>query len=396
MQFRDKSGKQQGMNEATVRSAAPKKPATGTHTAEGAQKRYFFRSIIHGITTAVMVVAIALAVALVGVRLIGYDVYTVLSGSMEPTYHTGSVIYVKPCEAEEVQIGDPITFVLNEDLVVATHRVIDIDEENGAFYTKGDANEAPDASPVLFENLIGVPVFSIPKLGYLAAYVQEPPGTYVAVVVCALLLMLTFIPDLFAKDEEEEEEGAKKKAKKAKKAKGETPLQPEPAYEPQPELQPRPVYAVSESGAVAQARPARASRQVPPVEARQPMRNARVAHDQRYGQPVQTQQPVRQARRVPEADAQQRQAVAQQRAPRAATQQRASQAAGQQRVVSAAGQQRAASTAESNNPRLRLQAHQQQQAARAAREAQAASQGVQCPPDERQQSANPRQRRRSL
>lgn len=175
-----------------------------TRAARGGRKRGLFKRILGGVTTALMVVAIVVAVALVGVRLVGFDVYTVLSGSMEPTYHTGSVIYVKPCEAEEVQIGDPITFVLNEDLVVATHRVVDIDREEGAFYTKGDANAAADGSPVLFENLIGKPVFSIPYLGYLAAYVQEPPGTYVAVVVCALLLMLTFLPDLFAKEEEED------------------------------------------------------------------------------------------------------------------------------------------------------------------------------------------------
>lgn len=162
------------------------------------------RRAYHIVTTAIMAVAIVLAVALVGVRVIGLDVYTVLSGSMEPTYHTGSVIYVKSCDASEVQVGDPITFVLNEDLVVATHRVIEIDAEQGAFYTKGDANEAADGSPVLYENLIGKPVFSIPYLGYLADYVQSPPGMYVAIAACAVLILLTFLPDLFAKDEEEE------------------------------------------------------------------------------------------------------------------------------------------------------------------------------------------------
>lgn len=190
--------------------------AHGSHTAPGSGKRHFLRSIVSGVTTTVMILAIALAALLVGVRLVGFDVYTVLSGSMEPTYHTGSVIYVKPCEPEEVQVGDPITFVLNEDLVVATHRVIGIDEVEGAFYTKGDANAAEDASPVLYENLIGKPVFSIPYLGYVAAYVQEPPGTYIAIVVCALLIMLTFLPDLFSKEEDEEPRKKQKRGKKGK------------------------------------------------------------------------------------------------------------------------------------------------------------------------------------
>lgn len=180
------------------------------------------RRVYHIVTTAVMVVAIALALALVGVRVIGLDVYTVLSGSMEPTYHTGSVIYVKSCDASEVQVGDPITFVLNEDLVVATHRVIEIDAEQGAFYTKGDANEAADGSPVLYENLIGKPVFSIPYLGYLADYVQSPPGMYVAIAACAVLILLTFLPDLFAKDEEEEASSKGNQRSRGKRAQAES------------------------------------------------------------------------------------------------------------------------------------------------------------------------------
>ena len=56
-----------------------------------------------------------------------------------------------------MQVGDAITFVLNEDLDVVTHRVISIDAENEHFYTQGDANDAPDGAPVYFKNLIGPP-----------------------------------------------------------------------------------------------------------------------------------------------------------------------------------------------------------------------------------------------
>ncbi|MBQ9954111.1 MAG: signal peptidase I [Eggerthellaceae bacterium] len=153
------------------------------------------------VSTVLVAVAVLLAVALVGVRLVGFEVYTVLSGSMEPAYHTGSVIWVQECEPEEVEVGDPITFVMNEDLLVATHRVIEIDEANQHFYTKGDANEAPDAAPVHFENLIGKPVFTVPHLGYFVSYIQQPPGLYVAIAACAFLLLLMFLPELFAKDE---------------------------------------------------------------------------------------------------------------------------------------------------------------------------------------------------
>lgn len=159
------------------------------------------------VSTIIVTLVIIMAVLLIGVRLVGLQPYTVLSGSMEPTYHTGSLIYVKNVKPQEVEVGQPITFVLNEDLVVATHRVVEIDEEKQHFYTKGDANEFEDGSPVHFNNLIGVPVFSIPYLGYVATFIQNPPGLYITIAAGAVFLLLLFLPDLlkiWKKDENEE------------------------------------------------------------------------------------------------------------------------------------------------------------------------------------------------
>ncbi|MBO7252632.1 MAG: signal peptidase I [Oscillospiraceae bacterium] len=158
------------------------------------------------VSTVLVVLVVALAVLLVGFRLLGYQVYNVVSGSMEPAYSVGDLLYVKPVDPYTVQVGDPITFVLNENLVVATHRVVAIDPENQLFQTKGDANEHADAAPVHFNNLIGIPKFHIPKLGYISDYVQNPPGTYIAIAFCAVLLAAVFLPDLIFGDEEEEEQ----------------------------------------------------------------------------------------------------------------------------------------------------------------------------------------------
>ena len=153
------------------------------------------------LSSVIVVIAVVLAVSLVGVRLLGFETFTVLSGSMEPTYKTGSVIWVKKCDTSKVDVGDPITFVLNENLDVATHRVVAINSEAGEFTTKGDANDAVDGSPVLFENLIGTPVFAIPYLGYALSYIQGPPGCYVALIVALAALVLMLIPEFFDKCE---------------------------------------------------------------------------------------------------------------------------------------------------------------------------------------------------
>ena len=158
------------------------------------------------LSTALVAAVVVLALLLVGFRLVGFRVFNVISGSMEPTYSVGDLLYVKPVEPEDVRVGDPITFVLNENLVVATHRVVDIDEENQFFITKGDANANADASPDFRPNLIGVPKFHIPLLGYVSDYVQHPPGTYVTIAFCIVLLAAVFLPDLLFKDEEENQE----------------------------------------------------------------------------------------------------------------------------------------------------------------------------------------------
>lgn len=147
------------------------------------------QKVCNVISTVVVVLAVILALLLVGVRLVGLRPMCVLSGSMEPTYHTGSLIYVKPCAPEDVQVGDAITFVLNEDLDVVTHRVISIDAENEHFYTQGDANDAPDGAPVYFKNLIGRPVFTIPYLGYVSHWVSNPPGMYLAIALVLVVAL---------------------------------------------------------------------------------------------------------------------------------------------------------------------------------------------------------------
>lgn len=158
------------------------------------------------VSTVLVVVIVLCAVFLLGSRLLGFQVYTVLSGSMEPEYNVGDLLYVKEVDVNSIEVGDPITFVLNEDLVVATHRVVKVDTENQRFYTKGDANEIEDSAPVHFNNVIGVPQFSIPKLGYVSDFVQHPPGMYITIGVGIVLILLVFVPDMIGKKKKEDKD----------------------------------------------------------------------------------------------------------------------------------------------------------------------------------------------
>ena len=166
-----------------------------------------FKKIWNTVSTILVALVVILALLLVGARVIGLQVFTVLSGSMEPTYHTGALIYVKKVDPYTITEGQPITFMLDEN-TIATHRVVGIvpDEEDPTvirFRTKGDANDAEDGSLVHYKNVIGTPIFSIPYLGYVADYIQHPPGMYIAISAGAVLLLLVFLPDIFADDKDE-------------------------------------------------------------------------------------------------------------------------------------------------------------------------------------------------
>lgn len=153
--------------------------------------------VCNAITTLIIVIVAVLAILLAGVRLVGLAPYVVLSGSMEPAYHVGSVIYVKDIEPEELKVKDPITYTIEGGTVV-THRIIEViqDEEqpnNLSFKTKGDANKDEDGTPVSADKIIGKPVFSIPYLGYLASVIQTPRGIIMTAGICIIPLLMTQI-----------------------------------------------------------------------------------------------------------------------------------------------------------------------------------------------------------
>lgn len=179
-------------------------------------------------TTTLVVLVVVIAIVLVGIRLLGYTPLYVKSGSMEPAFHVGSLIFVQKTDPADIQVNDPITYTINDEGDYSTHRVIAIEvyetsvrpvvdengqevlDENGEvqyeeyqldetcyyFQTKGDANPVPDGTPVYYKNLVGVPKLTIPYLGYFAQWLQTPKGRILGISVALVIVILTFLPDL--------------------------------------------------------------------------------------------------------------------------------------------------------------------------------------------------------
>lgn len=148
------------------------------------------------INTIILIAVLSVLAALLLPRLLGYEIYAVLSGSMEPTYHVGSVIYVKKMSAEKIEIGDPIAF-RKDTSTIATHRVIEVDSTQRQFRTKGDANEAEDINPVAFERVIGKGTISIPILGFITVGIQTKKGIIIACGILVFMIIVNIIPEIF-------------------------------------------------------------------------------------------------------------------------------------------------------------------------------------------------------
>src|SRR5690625_2348524 len=105
----------------------------------------------HSITFLLFTVFTLVIIAVISVKMngniLGYQFKTVLSGSMEPTIKTGSVISIKLLEdSTTLNEGDIVTFI-KEDETLVTHRIAEV-KNNGEFYiTKGDNNRILDNEP---------------------------------------------------------------------------------------------------------------------------------------------------------------------------------------------------------------------------------------------------------
>ena len=135
--------------------------------------------------------------------LFGVRPYIVMSGSMEPAIPTGSVVFIDEM-LRVVEPGEVIAYRLNtrgEERIMVTHRVIDRIE--GAYITKGDANDAEDENPVLQSQVAGKYAGHIPVLGYLLA-AMTPVRRFALILWLVSLNVLSSVLMIAAKPQREE------------------------------------------------------------------------------------------------------------------------------------------------------------------------------------------------
>ena len=139
----------------------------------------------------VFIIAVALLLIISVLPITGnYKVMTVISGSMEPAIHTGSVVAVKP--VADYKIGDVITFgPYSKTKAPTSHRIYDIKivDSQAVYITKGDANNAPDAREIKKSDIVGKVLFSVPYVGYAVDFAKKPIGFALIIIVPAAVIV---------------------------------------------------------------------------------------------------------------------------------------------------------------------------------------------------------------
>lgn len=125
--------------------------------------------------------------------LFGYQIKTVLSGSMEPEIKTGSIIAVTPTEDKTNFKKDDIITYVQRDGQLVTHRITEVlgSGEQTQYVTKGDNNKEADLTPVLAENVVATySGFTIPYVGYFTEFAKSQMGTAILLIVPGVLLLI--------------------------------------------------------------------------------------------------------------------------------------------------------------------------------------------------------------
>jgi signal peptidase I len=151
--------------------------------------------------TLLVVLAVGLLYSTTSGRgLFKYSAFTVLTGSMQREIPQGSLVIVKQVEADEIEVGDDITFLTDRDKTT-THRVTQIYENydgggERAFETKGLENPLPDKDVVYAANVVGKVVYHAPGLGDTLVWIRErwylAAGLFVALLVLSTMLKRLF------------------------------------------------------------------------------------------------------------------------------------------------------------------------------------------------------------
>ncbi len=181
--------------------------------------KFFAKSFLYAILTIFVVSGLLIALYFADLaynlskgnnKLPLFDAYIIVSPSMVPTIKVNDAIIIKREEAENLKIGDIITFSSIDPSypgLIITHRIIGRQTSSAGEYifrTKGDNNSIADPSLVLSDKVFGKVILKIPKLGFIRSFITTTWGFIITIIVPILIIIVIDTIKLKKKKEEVE------------------------------------------------------------------------------------------------------------------------------------------------------------------------------------------------
>ena len=184
--------------------APPTRPADPAETPDVGHRSVTARVvwfIVRWVANLAMVVLIATFTLVAILPATGARAMIVLSGSMEPLLSAGDAAIIRDVPAQQLEVGDVITFQgIGVDTGLTTHRIIQrIPLDSGLhFQTQGDGNEAPDVNLAPARNVVGRYEGMIPYGGRALLALSSREAKIALVALPALLILVGEIRSLIA------------------------------------------------------------------------------------------------------------------------------------------------------------------------------------------------------
>ena len=129
--------------------------------------------------------------------MLGYRAIIVIGGSAEPDIHYHSLIVTAKYKAEDLKVGDYITFT-SSGKVFTTHKIVSIDLENDTIVCRGNQYnretgeyEEQNTTQVLkYSNVIGKVIYTNYIMGTTIWTIRSNMFVLVGLLACIMLLLI--------------------------------------------------------------------------------------------------------------------------------------------------------------------------------------------------------------
>ena len=133
----------------------------------------------------------------------GYKPFIVLDEYMDDSIEYGDLVITKIVDTSKIEKDNLVAFRNNEN-IVTIHKIIDIFEINDkkTFTMKTSENETLDTKFVSEDNIEGIVIRRIAKVGSFLMFMQEPLVLFILIIIILIIgLIAYFIADKIDKKE---------------------------------------------------------------------------------------------------------------------------------------------------------------------------------------------------